>query len=272
MKTDKTRKKQLLISHRGAHREAPENSCRGFEIALDYGVDGIETDVQLSKDGVPMLYHDVTTYRVTGRRKRFSSYTCEQLQDFDLGVDGAGIPTLSEALDLFAGRTTLLIEIKSKKHDRLAGRSQALTEKVVAQLGNLKKSLRKKVRILSFDPDVLRKAYQLAPGLKCVLNADGPDAWCVRSGDLLDKRVSMDFLNALNLEKKSLSPDIVKWAHDRDMEVFTYCDNTRPQVERALALGVDGIMSDKPGWLVETVKTMRSEVRGRRSEKAPQRA
>jgi len=258
MVMDKPSKKPLLISHRGAHREAPENSCQSFEWALAYGVDGIETDVQLSKDGVPMLYHDVTTSRVTGRRKRFSSYTCEQLQDLDLGEDGAciGIPTLVETLDLFAGRTMLFIEIKSKKHDRLAGRSLALTEKVVAELGGLKKSLREKVRILSFDPDVLKRTHQLAPGLKCVLNANGLDEWCVSSGDLMDKRVSMDFLYALNLERKSLSPDIVKWAQDRGMEIFTYCCNTRPKVERALALGVDGIMSDKPGWLVGFFKDL----------------
>jgi glycerophosphoryl diester phosphodiesterase len=256
MVMDKPSKKPLLISHRGAHREAPENSCRAFERALDYGVDGIEIDVQLSEDGVPMLYHDVTTCKVTGRRKRFSSYTCEQLQDLDLGEDGVciGIPTLAETLDRFAGRTRLFVEIKSKKHDRLAGRSLALTEKVIAALRGLKKGLREKVRILSFDPDVLKRTHQLAPDLKCVLNANGLDKWCVSSGDLIDKRVSMGFLNALNLERKSLSLDIVKWAHDRGIEIFTYCCNTRPQVMRALDLGVDGIMSDKPGWLVNLIE------------------
>jgi len=255
---DKPNKKPLLISHRGAHREKPENSCQAFERALAYGVDGIETDVQLSEDGVPMLYHDVTTCKVTGRRKRFSSYTCEQLQDFDLGEDGAciGIPTLAETLDLFAGRIVLMIEIKSKKHDRLSGRSQALAEKVIAEIGELKSSLQKPIYILSFDPDVLAKTHQLAPGLKCVLNANGLDEWCVSSDDLIDKRISMDYLFALNLERKRLSPDVVKWAHGRGMEIFTYCCNTRPKVERVLALGVDGIMSDKPGWLVRFFKDL----------------
>ena len=81
---DKTIKRPLLISHRGAHKEAPENSCQAFEIALDHGVDGIETDVQLSCDGVPVLFHNPTACNVTGSRKRISSYTCEQLQDIDL--------------------------------------------------------------------------------------------------------------------------------------------------------------------------------------------
>jgi len=66
---DKSDKKPLLISHRGAHKEAPENSCKAFELALQYGVDGIETDVQLSSDGVPVLFHNPTASHITGSRK-----------------------------------------------------------------------------------------------------------------------------------------------------------------------------------------------------------
>jgi len=268
MVMDKPSKKPLLISHRGAHREAPENSCSGFEIALDYGVDGIETDVQLTRDGIPVLFHDATTYRVTGRRKRISAYTCDELKAFDLERAGARekIPTLAEALELFGSRTSLLIEIKSRRDDRLSGRSQELTDKVIAEIAGLRISIQEKIRILSFDPDVLERTNRFAPRLKCVLNANGGGSWCVTCGDLMGNRVSMEFLSALCLERKELAPDVVKWAHDRGMEMLTYCCNTRPQVERALALGVDGIMTDRPGWLVSTVKILRSEVRGRRPE------
>ncbi len=247
-----TNKRPLLISHRGAHREAPENSRPGFEIALGYGVDGIETDVQLTRDGIPVLFHDVTTYRITGRRKRISSYTYEELKTFNLGKEGARekIPTLAEALELFGSRTSLLIEIKSRKHDRLSNRSQELTDKVIAEIVGLRTSIQAKIRILSFDPDVLERTNRFAPQLKCVLNANGGDSWCVTCGDLMGNRVSMEFLSALCLERKELSPEVVKWVHDRGMEMLTYCCNTRPQVELALALGVDGIMTDKPGWLV----------------------
>jgi glycerophosphoryl diester phosphodiesterase len=256
MDTDKATKRPLLISHRGAHKEAPENSCQAFEIALDYGVDGIETDVQLSSDGVPVLFHNPTACHVTGKRKRISSYTYEQLQALELGEEGAGIgiPTLTEALAVFARRTRLLIEIKFRKPDRISGRSGELTDKVVAAIECLPTKMHSAIYILSFDPEVLFQVNRLAPQLKCVLNTDGTGAWCVPVADLMRRNVRMDFLSAVCLEKKYLSPQVITWAHTRDLAVMTYCCNTRPQVMRALDLGVDGIMSDKPGWLVNLIE------------------
>ena len=256
MVMDKPKKKPLLISHRGAHKEAPENSCRAFEIALEDGVDGIETDVQLSSDGVPVLFHNATACHVTGDRKRISSYTCEQLQGLDIGKKGEciGIPTLSEALATFGGHTRLLIEIKSRKADRASGRSGELTDKVVAAIRCLPVGIRSAISILSFDPDVLSRASRAAPTQKCVLNTDGTGSWCVPVAELVRGSVVLDFLSAVCLEKKRLSARVVAWAHGRDLQVFTYCCNTRRQVERAVALGVDGIMSDKPGWLVGLFK------------------
>lgn len=256
MVMDKPSKQPLLISHRGAHREAPENSCLAFERALEYGVDGIETDVQLSRDGVPVVFHNPTTYHVTGQRKRISAYTCEQLLAIDLGDEKTcvGIPTLAETLAVFGGRTRLFIEIKSRKPDRASGCSDELTDKVVAAIGCLPAGIRSTISILSFDPDVLERAKRAAPLLKCVLNTDGTGSWCVPVVDLVRGRTALDFLNTICLEKKKLSAQVVAWAHDRGLQVFTYCCNTRPQVERALTLGVDGIMSDKPGWLVGLFK------------------
>jgi glycerophosphoryl diester phosphodiesterase len=118
------------------------------------------------------------------------------------------------------------------------------------------------IRILSFDPDVLVRVKRMAPQLKCILNTDGRGPWCVPVADLMSGRASMAFLHAVCLEKKNLSAPVVEWAHEREIKALTYCCNTRPQVERALVLGVDGILSDKPGWLVSIVKTLRSEDRG----------
>lgn len=249
--------KPLLISHRGAYKEAPENSCQAFELALKYGVDGIETDVQLSSDGVPVLFHNPTACHVTGSRKRISSYTCEQLQALDLGENGAciEIPTLAETLTTFSRRTRLLIEIKSRKPDRVSGRSDELTDKVVATIAGLPNGIQSNIYILSFDPDVLIRAARSAPRLKYVLNTDGNGDWCVPVVDLMRGNAALDCLSVVCLEKKKLSSRAVAWAHAHDLDVFTYCCNTRSQVEQALALGVDGIMSDKPGWLVGLFKS-----------------
>lgn len=252
MTIEKPERKPLLISHRGAHREAPENSASGFEIALGYGVDGIETDVQLTRDGIPVLHHNATTSTITGLRKRISAYTAAELKALNLGRNTTREKILffAETLKRFAGRTALFVEIKSRKHDRLAGRSQALTDKVLAEIMSLEAGIRDNIRILSFDPDLLVQANRTAPQLKCVLNTDGTGAWCVPVSDLVRGKTVLGFLSAVCLETKNLSGQVVTWAHGRGLQVFTYCCNTRPQVERALDLGVDGIMSDKPGWLV----------------------
>jgi len=256
MAMDKPDIKPLLISHRGAHKEAPENSCEAFEIAMDYGVDGIETDLQLSRDGIPVLFHNPTAYHVTGSRKRISAYTGEQLQALDLGQKGAfvGIPTLAEMLTSFSQRTRLLIEIKSRKPDRVSGRSTELTDKVVSAITCLPEGIQANIYILSFDPDVLARASQAAPQLQYVLNTDGTGDWCVPVANLMRGEPALDFLAAICLERKILSKEVVIWARKRGLKVFTYCCNTRYQVAQALDLGVDGIMSDKPGWLVGLFK------------------
>jgi len=251
-----TRKKPLLISHRGAHKEAPENSFRASELALAYGVDGIETDVQLSSDGVPVLFHNPTASHINGSRKRISSYTSEQLQTLNLGEKGGpiGIPTLAETLVSFSRRTRLLIEIKSRKPDQVSGRSDALTDKVVSAINRLPDTIQSNIYVLSFDPDVLIRTSRSAPQLKCVLNTDGTGDWCVPVADLIRGSVALDFLSVVCLERKKLSSQAIAWAHEHGLDVFAYCCNTRSQVERALTLGVDGIMSDKPGWLVGLVR------------------
>jgi len=256
MLIDNARKNPLLISHRGAHKEAPENSCEAFEIAMDYGVDGIETDVQLSRDGIPVLFHNPTAYHVTGSRKRISAYTCEQLQALDLRQKGAfvGIPTLAEMLTSLSQRTRLLIEIKSRKPDRVSGRSAELTNKVVSAVTCLPDGIQANIYILSFDPDVLIRANQVAPQLQYVLNTDGSGDWCVPVANLMRGDPALDCMAAICLERKILSKEAITWARKRGLQVFTYSCNTRPQVAQALDLGVDGIMSDKPGWLVGLVR------------------
>jgi len=157
-------------------------------------------------------------------------------------------------LTVFSRRTRWLIEIKSRKPDRASGRSGELTDKVVATISCLPDGIQSNIYILSFDPDVLVRANRSAPQLKCVLNTDGTGDWCVPVADLMRGDANLDFLAAICLERKSLSGEALNWAHTRGLKVFTYCCNTRSQVERALALGVDGIMSDKPGWLVGLFK------------------
>ena len=104
-------------AHRGLHNEEiPENSLTAFEKACLAGY-GIELDVQLSRDGVVMVFHDSTLTRMCGVEKRVADCTLEELKGYRLlGTDEA-IPTFAEVLALVAGRVPLLVELKGESAD-----------------------------------------------------------------------------------------------------------------------------------------------------------
>ena len=100
-------------AHRGLHnRELPENSLAAFSAAAEAGY-GIELDVQLSRDGVAMVFHDATLARVCGKEGKVCDYTAEELQAMPLCGNAAHtIPTLAAVLAEVNGRVPLLVEIK----------------------------------------------------------------------------------------------------------------------------------------------------------------
>ncbi|MBQ8174073.1 MAG: glycerophosphodiester phosphodiesterase [Clostridia bacterium] len=108
---------QGCYAHRGLHDEnLPENSQAAFEAACRAGYD-IELDVQLSRDGVPMVFHDATLTRVCGVDGKLSDYTAEELSKMPLcGKEAHTIPTFAEVLATVNGRVMLLVEIKGERN------------------------------------------------------------------------------------------------------------------------------------------------------------
>lgn len=103
-----------LYAHRGLHDVAsgvPENSVTAFRKAVEAGY-GIELDIQLSKDQIPVVFHDFTLKRVCGAEGKVSDYTYEELQSFRLSGTEERIPTLEEVLSLVDGRVPLIVEFK----------------------------------------------------------------------------------------------------------------------------------------------------------------
>ena len=106
--------KGVHYAHRGLHdnqTDAPENSLKAFEKAVDAGY-GIEFDVQLSKDYIPVIFHDATLERMCGIQGNVWDYTAEELQAMKLADSAETIPTLARALELIGGRVPLIIEYK----------------------------------------------------------------------------------------------------------------------------------------------------------------
>ena len=105
-------------AHRGLHngKDAPENSLAAFEAACQAGY-GIELDVQLSRDGKVMVFHDYKLARMTGCDKKLCELTAEELTALTLGSSDQTIPTFEEVLSLVDGRVPLLVELKGENFD-----------------------------------------------------------------------------------------------------------------------------------------------------------
>lgn len=108
----------VLLSRHYAHRglfnndsDAPENSLKAFQKAVDYGY-GIELDVQLSKDGIPVVFHDASLKRMCGIDGHVWNYTLKELQTMKLGISGQTIPTFQQVLAQINGKVPLIVEYK----------------------------------------------------------------------------------------------------------------------------------------------------------------
>src|SRR5450756_960700 len=114
-------KRSLIFAHRGANKEAAENTRSAFDKALEYPIDGIETDVQLSRDEVAVLWHDRFLGKLGLPVKHVDDFDHAQLQamnfaaHFSSGAKPEGIMSLKEFMDAYRKRCRLLLEIKNRE-------------------------------------------------------------------------------------------------------------------------------------------------------------
>lgn len=111
--------KGRFYAHRGLHDNkniSPENSIKAFQLAIDNDY-GIEFDVQLSKDNIPVVFHDYNLKRVCGVDGYIWDYNYEELKNFSLFNSNEKIPLLQEVLDLVNGRVPLIVELKGESKD-----------------------------------------------------------------------------------------------------------------------------------------------------------
>lgn len=150
-----------LIAHRGWSGIAPENTMAAINKAIENDdIIGIEIDVHLTKDDVPVVMHDEQIDRTTNGAGYITDFTLEELRQFDAGswfsddFIGEKVPTLSEVMDACKGKKKLFIELKQSANH------YELLEAKVAQLIR-EKNMYDKVIIISFDHHSLRKIKNL---------------------------------------------------------------------------------------------------------------
>lgn len=180
------------ISHRGLHDKAlgrAENSLKAFQAAIDADYP-IELDLQISSDGVAMVFHDYGLSRLTAAKGAVAQHTAAQLGAIALLHDGDGIPTLQEVLNLVDGRVPLLIEIKDQD-GQMGPNIGPLGEAAAYCLRGYKGPF----AVMSFNPHATAEMAQLLPDAPRGLVTDTyepedwpllPDATCTALREIAD--------------------------------------------------------------------------------------
>lgn len=165
-----TMSRPRLVAHRGASHDAPENTLAAFRRAWDAGVECVELDVHLSRDGVPVVIHDPDTKRTTGRPGRVADQTLAELRALDAGAwkaaafTGERIPTLAEALATIPAGRTMFVEIKSGPE----------TAAVIAKVVREATPANARIALQGFDPAALRVLADALPDAPAYWTVDPP--------------------------------------------------------------------------------------------------
>jgi glycerophosphoryl diester phosphodiesterase len=147
--------RSIVVAHRGASVEQPENTIEAFEAAIDAGADAVEFDVRLTADGVPIVMHDPDVSRTTDGEGLVSGLTFDEVRKL-------GVPTLEETLQCLAGRAAADIELKNEWNE--PGFEPTGTPALEATLDTLDRlRFPGPVLLSSFDPETLRRSRKLRP-------------------------------------------------------------------------------------------------------------
>ena len=234
----------LIFAHRGANKEAAENTRGAFNKALAYPIDGMETDVQLTHDEVSVLWHDLYMEKIGYPDKHIDDFLYDELtrinfaSHFSPAVEPEGVLGLQEFIDTYRGRCKLQIEIKN--HDW----EQPYRHKIKVQqcLDMVGKTQNKDIFISSFNLQTLIFAHSCANNFPLFYALNHHES-------LVDaERIMKEqpFLKGLCLEIGMLDESFMHLLRNQGKEILTYTCNSDEQICKALDLKVDVLISDYP--------------------------
>jgi glycerophosphoryl diester phosphodiesterase len=232
-----------VIGHRGAAGHAPENTFTAFDRGLALGVDGLETDIRATRDGVAVLLHDATVDRTTDGQGAVAELLWADLSRLNAaarfagGAHGLGaqrIPRLDEFLDRYGGRVALRLEIKA------AGVESQAVRLVRAR------SLLATAVFTSFQPAALKAVRLAAPDAQTAY-LSGATAFDERA-----IQIALDAgANEIAPRAAAIEPAMVERARAAGLRVWAWGVQDRETLRRAVAAGIGGCTLDFPEWTDE---------------------
>lgn len=221
-------REMMIIAHRGASAQEPENTIRAFDKAVQLRADMMEFDVHECASGEIVIIHDDTLERTTDGYGEVTKTPLAGLQRLNAGL-GEPVPTLQKVLDTYRGKIKINIELKGRHTGRPV--AYLLHEYIYHYKWPVTDIL-----VTSFMPEELKRLHAIMP--------------VVRLGLIFDDKQPVvydpTFFQHIIIPLNSLNLDVVKKAHERGVRVFVYTVNQPKDVRYARDCQVDGIISDVP--------------------------
>ncbi|SMX93469.1 glycerophosphoryl diester phosphodiesterase [Brevibacterium sp. 239c] len=259
--TSHVRVPPLVIAHRGASAKYPENTIPAFAAGIEQGADMIEIDVHMNRDGDLIVIHDDTLERTTNVRLlhperadlSVSGMTTAEIAALDAGswkgssFAGVTVPHLGEVLELVhTTRTGLLLEVKHPA--QYPGIAEVLVESLTSVPDYLDRALAAGMLVVqSGDWAFIREFHALAPEVPVgVLGRPCPD-------ELHDFATWVDQVNPQYIAADST---FLGHVHELGMSSLVWTVDSVEEMEKAIDLGADGIITNRPDRLVEVVEAL----------------
>jgi len=236
-----------IVAHRGASADAPENTLASIRLGYERGADAAECDVHLTSDGRIAVIHDPDTLRTTGQGLQVARTPWARLSTLDAGAwkgerfADERIPLLATLLAAIPDGKRLLVEIKCGPE-------------IIAPLVKLLDASGRadRVWIIGFDLDVVtaaKRALPEVPVLYLAKSPKGPDGKPVPHDAGLVDVVRSHGLDGLGLHHAGVTAGIVAAAHAAGQKVYVWTVDDPAQARRLQAMGVDGLITNRPGWM-----------------------
>jgi len=240
--------KTEIIAHRGASHDAPENTLASIQLGWEQGADAVEIDVQFSKDDHIVVIHDDNTRKTAGVRKKVSAQTLAQLKALDVGRwkhakwAGERIPTLAEAFATIPDGKRLFVEIKCG------------AECIPQFVQDFNASGRKAGQVvpIGFSLETMRQLKQALPELEaCWVAAFRRTlrGWSPKAEKLIERATEAG-LDGLDVGSNGpVNAAFARKVHDAGLKLYIWTVDSPAKAGRLIDAGVDGITTNKPGWL-----------------------
>ena len=237
-----------IFAHKGASGYAPENTLIAIKKAIEMKVDGIEIDIQLTRDGRIVLMHDWKVDRTTTGRGYVYELDFDYIRTLDAGqwftkdFIGEVVPTLEEVLDILPQDMMLNIEIKdtARYHSKIEEKLLEVLKKYPDKFEN--------IIVSSFHHDKIKKLQVLEPKLKLALLTNSEFIE-------IEKYLSTNGVSSYSYHPEInhvLKEDIEK-LHAKGVKIFVWTVNKEEDLNYLVKLGVDGVISDYPDLMKELI-------------------